>query len=534
MKTTLYFIRHAEPNRKNPARRKPGESDYVDATFPLTDKGLADRALVNHFLRDKKIDIVLSSPFKRSYDTVAMFAEEIGLTVEVIEDFRERRITHEHVWVEDFRAYSENQWADFTYKLEDGESLGEVQARNVAALQGVLKQYAGKNIAVGTHGTALSTLLHHYDPTYSLTDFMDMADRMPWAVKMIFDGEKHLSTEKIDLFAQLPPASESPVNTQNNAIDNKNVITQVYPYNTFTEYHYTVIFARQAKGDKWQWLYVRHKNRFTFECPGGRIEPGETPIRGAIRELKEETGAVNFVINPAFDYTVHRPEAYGIGQVFLADIEDLTLFTFEYEMAEIKAFDDLPETMTYPGILPILYEAMQNWLAKNTPNEYRDLLDANRKPLGITHRRGTPQAPGTYVTVVRAWVMNDKNEILITQRAYTKLGGPGKWEIPSGSVSAGEESRTAALRELKEESGITVPPESGSMLRSYRDGGAFWDNWLFYHNFNVKDVVLQEGETIAAKAASVEEIKTLVKAGNFITGVDEELSLIERLDTDAE
>ena len=530
MKTTLYFIRHAEPNRKNPAERKSSESDYLDATFPLTDKGLADRALVNHFLRDKKIDIILSSPFKRSYDTVALFAEEMGLAVEVIEDFRERRITHEHVWVEDFRAYSENQWADFSYKLEDGESLGEVQARNVAALKGVLTQYAGKNIAVGTHGTALSTIMHHYDPAYGLTDFMDMAHRMPWAVKMVFDGEKHLSTEKIDLFAQLPPAPESPVNAQNNAINNKNVITQVHPYNTFTEYKYTVIFARRANGDKWQWLYVRHKDRTTFECPGGRIEPGETPAQCAARELKEETGAVNFFINPIFDYTVHRPDAYGIGQVFLAEVIDLTPNTFEYEMAEVKAFDSIPDLMTYPGILPILYEAMQTWLKKATPDEYRDLLDTDRKPLGITHRRGTPQPPGTYVTVVRAWVINDKNEILITQRAYTKFGSPGKWEIPAGSVSAGEESRTAAIRELQEESGIIVPPESGILLRTYRAGGAFWDSWLFHHNFDLKDVVLQEGETIDAKAASVEEIRALINAGDFITGVDEELALLECTD----
>jgi len=186
--TTIYFVRHATPDRSAGA--------YADATFPLTEKGQKDVALVTAFLKDKNIDAVLSSPFKRSYDTVADFASSAGLTIEVIEDFRERAVGHE--WIEDFKSYGEAQWADYSYKLPGGESLEEVQSRNIIALEDVLTRYQGKTLAIGTHGTALSTMILHYGPHITHDEWRAMP--MPWVAKMTLDGSKFVSLEKIDLF----------------------------------------------------------------------------------------------------------------------------------------------------------------------------------------------------------------------------------------------------------------------------------------------------------------------------------------------
>ena len=185
--TAVYFIRHAEKNPKS-----------EDSDAPLTDKGLADRSLVTAYLCDKNIDVVLSSPYKRSVDTVSEFAQQAGLEVQAIYDFRERRISSK--WIDDFKSYAVNQWADFSYKLEDGESLHEVQERNIAALQEALRQHNGKNIVIGTHGTSLSTIIRYFDATYGFADFMAMAHIMPWVVKMEFDGVCCVGIEKIDLF----------------------------------------------------------------------------------------------------------------------------------------------------------------------------------------------------------------------------------------------------------------------------------------------------------------------------------------------
>ena len=62
--TNIYFIRHAEPNYEN----------HDDTLRELTAKGLKDRKLVTAFLSDKNIDVVISSPYKRAYDTVYDFA----------------------------------------------------------------------------------------------------------------------------------------------------------------------------------------------------------------------------------------------------------------------------------------------------------------------------------------------------------------------------------------------------------------------------------------------------------------------------
>ena len=186
--TTVYFVRHAEPNYNN----------HDDATRELSAKGLEDRKLVTEFLKDKEIDVVLSSPFKRAYDTVAPFAEGKGLEIQVVDDFRERRI--DSCWIEDFKSFSKAQWADFTYKLSDGECLGEVQERNIFALNKVLDEFPNKSIVVGSHGTALSTIINYYDNTFGYDDFDRIRGLMPWIVKFSFEGKNCVEMEKINLF----------------------------------------------------------------------------------------------------------------------------------------------------------------------------------------------------------------------------------------------------------------------------------------------------------------------------------------------
>ena len=108
--TTVYFVRHAEPNYNN----------HDDMSRELTNKGLQDRQLVTNFLSDKHIDIVLSSPYIRAIETVAHFAETKKLEIETVEDFRERKVDSE--WIADFDTFCKRQWEDFDYKLSDGET----------------------------------------------------------------------------------------------------------------------------------------------------------------------------------------------------------------------------------------------------------------------------------------------------------------------------------------------------------------------------------------------------------------------------
>ena len=188
--TTIYFVRHAEPNYEN----------HDDLERELSHKGLRDRALVTQFLSDKRISVVLSSPYKRAVDTVSEFAKHKKINIVTLDDFRERRVNSE--WIPNFDAFCRKQWEDFQYKLTDGESLSEVQKRNIAALQSVLETYQGKNIVIGTHGTALSTIINYYDKDFGYCDFQKITKLMPWVVRMEFDLECCVTITQYDLFKE--------------------------------------------------------------------------------------------------------------------------------------------------------------------------------------------------------------------------------------------------------------------------------------------------------------------------------------------
>jgi 2,3-bisphosphoglycerate-dependent phosphoglycerate mutase len=79
------------------------------------------------------------------------------------------------------------QWNDFDYKLERGESLKEVQERNIAELNRLLQQHENATLVIGTHGTALSTIRNYYDDQFGLQQFLDIVDIMPYIVKMMFE-----------------------------------------------------------------------------------------------------------------------------------------------------------------------------------------------------------------------------------------------------------------------------------------------------------------------------------------------------------
>lgn len=185
--TIVYFVRHAEPNYSN----------QNDLKRELTEKGMIDRKLVTDYLIDKNVDVILSSPFKRSYDTVKHFADISGQEIRIIEDFRERKI--DDSWIDDFSDFAKKQWGDFLYKLPNGESLSEVQKRNITALEEVLTIYQGKTIVIGSHGTSLCTIINYYDENFNYNDFMKIRNYMPWIVKFVFKETVNQEIEYIEV-----------------------------------------------------------------------------------------------------------------------------------------------------------------------------------------------------------------------------------------------------------------------------------------------------------------------------------------------
>lgn len=97
------------------------------------------------------------------------------------------------------KGTAKRQWSDFSYKLSDGECLKEVRDRNVAALKAVLTEYPGKNIVIGSHGTALSTVINYYDSSYGFEDFEKIRRVMPLIAEFVFgDDGKCVSINMFD------------------------------------------------------------------------------------------------------------------------------------------------------------------------------------------------------------------------------------------------------------------------------------------------------------------------------------------------
>ena len=113
---------------------------------------------------------------------------------------------------------------------------------------------------------------------------------------------------------------------------------------------YAVIIAQH--GGKLLWC--RHRDRTTWEVPGGHIEPGETALQAAARELQEETGAVDFTLTPVCWYNLmfHSGRVGSYGLLCMAEVR--TLGELHSEIAEVRALDEPPAALTYPDIQPHL------------------------------------------------------------------------------------------------------------------------------------------------------------------------------------
>jgi len=128
-----------------------------------------------------------------------------------------------------------------------------------------------------------------------------------------------------------------------------------YPDTSLT---YSVIAAKY--GDCW--LFVRHQKRDTWEIPGGHIEEDETSEKAARRELREETGAVDFKIECVATYSVLKDGEIGYGRLYLAEISALVPVPDQSEIAEVRTMVSLPENLTYPDIQPHLFQRILEYL----------------------------------------------------------------------------------------------------------------------------------------------------------------------------
>ncbi len=155
--------------------------------------------------------------------------------------------------------------------------------------------------------------------------------------------------------------------------------------------------------------------------------------------------------------------------------------------------------------------------------EYWDLLNQHRAPLGVTHPRGRqyPIPKGTYHLVVTVFTVSSDGLLLLTRRDMKKNMYPGYLEVTGGSGVAGEDSLTAALRELSEETGIDGARANGGagldFLCTVQEPSAFMDCYLARLDEPAAEVAItfQPRETTECRWVSLWEFENLIHEGQI-------------------
>ncbi|MEN8228819.1 MAG: NUDIX domain-containing protein [Bacteroidota bacterium] len=131
------------------------------------------------------------------------------------------------------------------------------------------------------------------------------------------------------------------------------VITELYPPGSVEESKliYVVMAARYSE----EWIFVRHRDRNTWEMPAGHIEQGESADQATVRELFEEAGVIKSSLVHICDYAVLVRGTKEYGRLYGASVKEIDPH-LEYEIEEILFATELPAALTYPEVQTILFK----------------------------------------------------------------------------------------------------------------------------------------------------------------------------------
>lgn len=148
--------------------------------------------------------------------------------------------------------------------------------------------------------------------------------------------------------------------------------------------------------------------------------------------------------------------------------------------------------------------------------ELWDVLDEHGNKNGSHIYRGEKLGNNQYHLVVEIWPINDNKELFIQKRTRSKQTHPGMWAVTGGSAIAGEDAKTAAIREFSEEVGITLKRDDLNFAFTMKRRSAIIYVYTTKKSFDIKDVVMQEEEVSDVKWANKHEIQEMQDNGTFV------------------
>jgi 8-oxo-dGTP diphosphatase len=132
-------------------------------------------------------------------------------------------------------------------------------------------------------------------------------------------------------------------------------VTRVLPPGSVADRELTyVIMGARYRG---KWIFVRHRERLSWELPAGHIEAGEEPGHAARRELYEEAGVLDTTLNLISDYEVIDGSRKAFGRFYRAEVKELGPLP-DHEIEEIQLSEELPQQLTYPEVQSVLFSLL--------------------------------------------------------------------------------------------------------------------------------------------------------------------------------
>lgn len=157
--TTIYFIRHSQPFRKLLGEYNAYEDEQLkNEKNPLSVNGEKLAEKLSKIKELQNIDVIYSSHYVRAMCTAKYIAENNNKKLNIDYRLGERKFGVNNI-SELPKNYFEDQFRNWNYKLNNGESINEVSVRMNEVVFEILNQNRNKRIVIISHGTAISAML---------------------------------------------------------------------------------------------------------------------------------------------------------------------------------------------------------------------------------------------------------------------------------------------------------------------------------------------------------------------------------------
>lgn len=142
--------------------------------------------------------------------------------------------------------------------------------------------------------------------------------------------------------------------------------------------------------------------------------------------------------------------------------------------------------------------------------EMWDIYDNRGLKTGKIKKRADILNSGEYHLATEVWIINDKSEILIQKRSSNREVLPNIWALTTGCMISGEDTLNGAIREVKEEIGMSIKRDDLKFVRRIFRTDTIWDIYFVYRNVDLSKLTLQAEEVSDVKLVSIHEFKDML------------------------